>query len=264
MRLVAATLVAVLCYAQDTGVSIRVHGAGGKGRFNFQDVTTSLLIQTAYAVRDFQIVGGPEWINSDRFDVLVPTDGLRINLQIVRPKVQALLKDRFKLQCHLDKKELPFYTLTVGKYGPRMWKTTPGSCIPFDPTVRHPPVVGAKPPDYCGFIRTGIDAWLNRTWDGIGVSMAGIDEMPGLVTLMSTNLHRMIIDKTGLTAKYDFHLEWDPSATPESEGHPDQAGEIPGPSLVKAVEDQLGLKLEAGKGPVRVLVIDHIEKPDLK
>ena len=265
MQRLMATLFAGICMAQDPGVSLHVHGAGKLSStsiqgLNFSDVPARLLIQTAYAASNFQIFGGPSWIDSDRYDVQVLTPGGR-NLPAARVKLQSLLKDRFKLQFHRENRELPVCTLTVARDGPRMWKTSPGSCIPFDPSVRHPAVPGEKRPDYCGFINHGIDQWLNQTWDGVGVPMNGTDEMPGLVRALSDELHRAVIDKTGLTAKYDFHLVWDRSATQDaSTAQADGSA----PSLAKAVEDQLGLKLEPGKAPVEVLVIDHIEKPDTK
>lgn len=268
MKFSIIALSTIVCLAQDSSVSINVHGAGSiptkqTAGFRLQDVHPRTLIQAAYGVQDFQILGGPGWIDSDRYDVQVLAPGQR-GLQALRPKVQGLLKEKFKLEFHREKKELPVYTLRIGRDGPRMWKTTEGSCVPFDPSVRHPRVPGEKPPEYCGLIKTGVNAWLNRTLDGVGVPMNGTDEMPGLVMTISRELHRTVIDKTGLTAKYDFHLEWDRSATPESETHPDRAGEVPGPSLIRAVEDQLGLKIEPGKAPVEVLVIDRIEKPPLK
>ena len=260
MKLLMVILTAMLCVAQGPVVSIQVHGNDGKriltkaspDGFNFQDAPPRLLIQTAYSVRDFQIFGGPEWIDSDRYDIQVKTPGQR-NFQMMRSLVRELLKDRFKLQLHREKRELPVYTLTVVKGGLRMWKTSEGSCVPFDPGIRHPPTPGEKPPDYCGFIKRGIDAWLNKTLDGVGVAVNGTDEIPGIVMILSDNLRQIVIDKTGLAGKYDFHLEWDPSATAASDGD--------GPTLVRAAEEQLGLKLDPGKAPVEVLVIDHIEKP---
>lgn len=263
MRFLMVTLTAALCLAQGPAVSIQVHGNDGKRSwgtasqegFNFQDAPLRLLIQAAYDVRDFQILGGPEWIDSDRYDVQVKTQGQR-NFQVMRSRVQELLADSFKLQFHREKRELPAYTLTVAKRGLRMWKTSEGSCIPFDPKNIQHPAPGEKRPDYCGFIKRGIDAWLNKTLDGVGVAMNGTDVMPGLVMMLSDNLRQVVIDKTGLTGKYDFHLEWDPSATTASESD--------GPTLVRAAEEQLGLKLQAGKNLVDIIVIDHIEKPETR
>jgi len=254
-------LMALLCSAQEPAASIKPHGTSPPSStpgFNLRDVHVRALIQVAYGLQEFQVLGGPDWIASDRFDVQVPAPRTPHNFQLLHTKLQALLQDRLKLQFHREKRELPIYTLTLTQGGPRMWKTAQGGCVPLQSSGAGPRPANSNKnqhapgePGYCGIVNRGIDAWLNRTWDGVGVPMLGTEELPGLVTMLSDSLHRVVIDKTGLTGKYDFHLVWDPS--------PDQSSE--GPSLISAVEDQLGLRLEPGTGPVQVLVIDRLEKP---
>jgi uncharacterized protein (TIGR03435 family) len=146
--------------------------------------------------------------------------------------LQTLLKDRFHLAVHREEKELPMYRLVVSRNGPRL---------------RESAVSGAPQPR---------------------MSMGQItDEKANMDTLASQlgqQLGRFVSNQTGLKGDFDFHVEWAPDPGQNQGGEsdtPSPAG-VDGPSIFTALQDQLGLKLESAKGPVEVLVIDHVEKPD--
>jgi len=191
--------------------------------------------------------------------------------QVMGPMLQSLLEGRCKLRVHRETKELPVYKLTIAKSGLRMRRTNDKSCTPFDRN-NIPSEQGPGPSHYCGVVKNGLNAWLNHPWDGVRISMTGIPgsaEAAGLTTLLSSRLDRLVIDKTGLTGLFDLHLEWNSQATFEvlaREGPRDPNKLSPSadhrsPSIFAAVQEQLGLRLESDRGPVEILVIDHVEKP---
>jgi uncharacterized protein (TIGR03435 family) len=210
------------------------------GRISMSGVTVRLLIQQAYGVRDFQIVGGPDWMRSERYDITAkPAEAA--NQDQVKVMIQALLKDRFKLAFHRETKELPTYALVVAKGGPKMRASEleAGSDKPKGPRMR---MMG------------------RGQFEMEGAPVAA------LANQLSQVLGRSVIDKTELTGDYDFKLEFTPeegqggmmrgpggeSAAPPADN--------PGVSLFTALQDQLGLKLESTKGPVDLLVIEKAEK----
>jgi len=170
--------------------------------------------------------------------------------------LQVLLGNRFHLTLHRETRQLPVYELTIGKGGAKLQSSKEGSCTPY--SVDSPPpasLPGGPRPSFCGFHTTPGDSL-----DGKGITMATL-----AATLSRTYvspLGRNVIDHTGLTGAYDVNLKWaidslsapaGPNTTPLSD--------VTGPSIFTALQEQLGLKLESAKGPVEVLVIDHIERP---
>jgi bla regulator protein BlaR1 len=212
---------------------IRVEMAPG-GRFNASNITVKFLIQQAYGVKDFQITGGPGWINSERYDLVAKADGDVGRAEQLRPLIQKLLADRFQLTIHRDTKELPIYALVVGKNGPKFKESEASGPGPN--------------------IRMG-RGLING--QGMGMDM--------LASQLSNPLGRTVLDRTGLKGRYDIKLEFTPEEGagrgpgdgPEAAPPPDTTG----PSLFTALQEQLGLKLESSKGPVEIIVIDRIEKP---
>jgi uncharacterized protein (TIGR03435 family) len=225
-----------------------VSGAGNRtvrpspGRLSIFNLTLKDLITFAYQVRDFQVSGGPGWINSDQYDIEAKAEGNPSQDQM-RLMLQALLQDRFKLALHHDTKELPIYELTVAKGGLKLQPLKPGDCIVFDRD--HPPAPGQKSSAYCGNLSNG-----RGSFDASNASMADIARM------FSFQLGRVVVDKTGITGEFPVHLKFAPD---EVAGVPPPADA--GPSFFTAVQEQLGLKVESAKGPVEVLIIDHAEKP---
>ena len=197
------------------------------------------LLKTAYQVEDFQILGAPGWLDSDRFDIEAKAVGDPPRSQVLL-MLQSLLADRFKLALHRETRELPVYELMLAKSGPKF---------------KEKPCVGQPGPDNpCG----GFTGSLR------GMLVGRVVPTRELAEALATLLNRSVLDKTGLTGNYDFDLNWTPDgATIRGPGDPDAPPPDPnGPSIFTAVQEQLGLELKSAKGPVEVLVIDHAEKPD--
>ena len=168
--------------------------------------------------------------------------------------LQSLLEDRFQLKLHHENREGPVYELVIAKGGHRL-KPVRG-CVTFDPNhLPRQTGPGEKPVNYCGRMSRGGDD-SRRTAEGTGVDITPTIGMltPSLIGLLSEVLDRTVINKTGLVGAFDFHLEWAHQLTPVQSAND-------GRSIFTAVQEQLGLKIEAAKGPVDFLVIDRAEKP---
>ena len=152
-------------------------------------------------------------------------------IDIFRQMMQGLLSDRFKLITHFESKDLPVYALVPAKEGPKLKDAGP----PQNPTD------------------------MSLHGGGSGLITAQHITMPFVAQHLSDRLGRLVIDKTGLTGYYDFKLEWTPDET-EGNGVPPPPADRTGPSLYTAIQEQLGLKLETQKAPVKILVIDRAEK----
>lgn len=237
----------------------------GPGRLVAEDLTLQHLMMVAYKVRDFQISGGPGWISSLRYDIEGRTDGAS-GADPMFLMLQKVLEDRFALRFHYDTKEGPVYFLTISKGGIKMQKAT---CVPFDPDHFQPRANATDPPpvNQCsGILRrsTGLDQLLEAR----GLSMADSigPASQSLAGQLSLSLGRRVIDKTGLSGLFDVHLQWTEPVAIGLEGsaavsNPPSTTDAAGPSVFTALQEQLGLKLESGRGPVDVLVIDHVEEP---
>lgn len=226
------------------------------GRLRMQNLALRRLILNAWGVQDYQLAGDPPWLASEHYDIQATAAADTSVQQMEGPMLQVLLEERFKLTVHRETRQLPIYELNVGKGGAKLQRTKAGSCIPYSVDSRPPPAPapGQPNPIYCG-LHLAVDG-LNRTIDGTGVTMAAF--AANLSRAYTSNLARSVIDRTGLTGTFDLHLKWavDPLNGPGPTPSPDPAG----PSLFAALQEQLGLKLESAKGPVEVLVIDHVEK----
>ena len=207
------------------------------GRVTVSNMTVKDLLTIAYEVRDFQVSGGPSWIDSEHYDIEAKTNGNSARKQMA-DMLQALLEDRFKLKAHRDTKEMPIYVLTVAKNGLKIQPANEGSCITRNPGTQLAP--GQKQSDFCGYV--GIRGGNLETTK---------QSMPDLAKTLSAVLGRTVVDKTGLREAFDIHLEF------ASENAPDSTN----PSIFTAVREQLGLRLESAKGPVDVLVIDQVDRP---
>jgi len=151
----------------------------------------------------------------------------------------AVLAERFHLKVHTQIKQLPVYELTVGKSGPK-----------FEPSPTATPGGDAPPNDGPARGSTGINLSNgNASLTGNAVPMSI------LATDLSEQLDRTVVDRTGLSGLYDFHLNWTADNASQS------LAENAPPSLFTAIQDQLGLRLQPGKGPVKTLVVDHLEIP---
>lgn len=226
------------------------------GRFVANGITVNALLQIAYGVKEAQISGGQNWINSDRFDIEAkPDDAFAAEMQKLTPDqrnekvmlmLQSMLADRFKLTLSHETRDLPVYVLTVAKNGPKFHESAA-------PNPQASPTLQ----------RRGI---MMNSRGQLTVNDAGLDRF---ANVLSHQLGRVVLDKTGLTGKYDFTLNWTPdeNEVPRMPGGPPPGAdsapppESSGPPLFTAIQEQLGLKLEPQKAPVDVLVIEHVEKP---
>ena len=212
----------------------------GPGRLVGTNVTPGMLITVAYKVQDFQVVGAPAWVNSDRYDIEAKADdsvASQGNSNTTGPMLQSLLEDRFKLVVRRETRELPIYELTVAKSGSKLKAEGCNTRDPNSPPSRQ------RPSD-CGF----------SVMDNNMIRATHID-MDRFVPMLTFWVRRTVVDKTGFKGTFDVDLKW----------NPDEAAATPGtdtaPSIFTAIQEQLGLKLESSKGPVEVLVIDSVHRP---
>jgi bla regulator protein blaR1 len=226
------------------------------GRLNLVNVPLRLMIRNAYRVQDFQIVGGPDWLSTARFDVVAKAEGGNPSQEELQLMLRSLLADRFQLVVRPDKREMPTYSLVPargdGKTGAHLRKSD-ANCGPAT-APGAPPAPGQLPA--CGFML------------GFGNLKARGSTMPALASTLSTFAGRIVVDRTGLAGGYDVDLNWTPDQIPRPAGGGDQPVQVNGvtvdpngPSLFTALQEQLGLKLESTKGPVDVLVVERAEKP---
>jgi len=235
------------------------------------NMSLSRLILLVYNLKPYQLTG-PAWLDGDRFDIVakVPAGASKDELQLME---QNLLAGRFKMTLHREQKELPIYEMTVAKNGPKLKEVPPGPPVPRLPppsaSVVRPgakPVVDKDglpvlPPGWTGFTTMG-----NQTRMGLG--NASMERLAGSLTGFSG---RPVVDATGLTGRYDIVLTWTAeqagapmTASADGGSSPAAPASEPGPTLVQAIQEQLGLRLESKKGPVDVVVIDHAEKKPIE
>jgi len=224
--------------------------------FSASGVTVKGLLVTAYKLEDNQISGAPDWINSAKFDIEATIDEATANdLKKLEPEqrvlvaqrmLQTFLAERFKLKVHGETKELPIYNLVVAPGGAKLQEAGQG----------NPSVVRIKGPDgqeHEGMMRLG-----PGSMEGQAITMSEIAD------LMSRQVGTKVVDKTGLTGRYDISIKWttdenQPSAV--DNGKSSEPSPFSGPALLTAIQEQLGLELQPLRGQVQILAIDHAEKP---
>ena len=223
-----------------------------------------VLMEAAYDVHSFQIVGGPEWVAGEGYAVDAKASGNPEHEQMML-MLQSLLEDRFRLGFHRESRELPVYALVPARGGLKLPPPRDGSCVEetdvlgplADPGARlQPPSQDPTPASRCG----GLDVPLESG----GAHLLGSKvPMAKFVRALSRVLGRTVIDQTGFSGVFDVTLDFLPDETTPGLPPP-PPGAIPfgtaNPSIFSAVQ-QMGLRLESAKGPVEVLVIDHVERP---
>ena len=218
-----------------------------RGRFVGKNVALQTLVQFAYDVLDFQIVGGPSWMRSDRFDIEAKAEG-PLTLDQARAALQLLLEERFQLKIRRESANKPVYALMIAKKGSKLKLSEDQT-----PPVLGGPANGVPPPPANGILR---GAARSRP----GEFHANARTLDSLTLLLSSQLSRPVLDRTFHKGLYDIDLKWTPDHIPAElpqELKPDPSG----PSLFTALEEQLGLRLESTTAPVDVLVIETIKKP---
>jgi uncharacterized protein (TIGR03435 family) len=194
------------------------------GRLVVANATVMTLMRNAYGLLPFQLGGVPSWLDKDHYDINARTDdSVDITQDNLKQPLQKLLADRFHLKVHWETREEPIYRLTTEKTGPKFQLHTdaPGHGMNTRKTSAEVLMRGTAVP------------------------------MSELAYNLGMQLSRYVVDQTGLPGQYDFDLNWGSDQLPDSAK----------PSLFTAIRQQLGLRLEPGKGPMQVLVIDSVEKP---
>jgi uncharacterized protein (TIGR03435 family) len=237
------------------------------GRFTATNAPVQLFITYAYQLQQFQLQGAPSWLRTERYDivarmngdppVLPAADGQPTPIMLA---MRTLLADRFKLVVHWDTRELPIYALVVarpdGRLGPNI-RPAAVDCAAVSAAsaaaAKEGKTITVNPPDKvaCGMRNSA------------GRFQFGGNPLSLFANGLANQLARTVVDRTGLTGNWDFEFTF----TPERIRQQALAGNAPadvdanGPSIFTAIQEQLGLKLESTTGPVRVLVIDRVERP---
>jgi uncharacterized protein (TIGR03435 family) len=194
--------------------------------------TLKRLVQRAFNVQDYQVTGGPNWTDSYRFNIDAKIDESEPELHgkegqaRVGAMLESLLVDRFEFQCHRETKTLPVYNLVAAKNGMKL------SAVK--------------------------DTGSHSLNSNNGRLTAKCIDMPDLAIYLSGEMERPVLDATGISGVFDFKLEW---SREESVVKTADRNEPAGPSIFTALQEQLGLRLESGKSPVEIIVVDHAEKP---
>lgn len=206
-----------------------------------------LLLMKVYGLQYSRVAGGPEWINEDRFEVQAKAGWDADPVQLMT-MLQDLLMERFRMKVRHEDREAPVYDLVVAKGGSKLTPSKMSEC-PQGGTVTTSGPSDAAAPAPCGRMRI--------VPSGSGVRMEG-DRAPiaELVRVLAVGLpDRPVVDRTNLSGLFDIRLQF----VEERPGLP--AADSPGPTLLEAVQEQLGLKLESSKGVVEFLIVDHVERP---
>jgi uncharacterized protein (TIGR03435 family) len=229
-------------------------GPGSRDPERYTDGNAPLrsLIFTAYGLKFYdEQISGPGWIGTEKYDIAVKLPPGATKEQF-RQMLQNLLAERFKLVVHGETKEFPVYELVVAKGGPKFKES---AALPSSATVpgpgefnRRTDGTAALPPGRPGLI----NSFVNKPTGMIARLEARQQPIERLAEMLynPTNAGRPVLDKTGLTGKYDFTLEYDVM----------RGADNPGLSILDAVQEQLGLKLVPAKAPFDVIVVDHAEK----
>jgi uncharacterized protein (TIGR03435 family) len=270
-------------------IRIRMSGGPGTpdpGQLTYTNVSLKNILMNAYAVKGYQL-SGPKWLDSERFDIVakIPMGATKEQFRLM---LQNLLAERFKLTLHHETKELPMYALVVGKGGAKLKESVDDDAAASGAASSPPPPPGS---DGAGPVRLRVGAdGMPQLPPGMGKNgmmmmmtngrlraVGNRQPVAALTEMLGNQLGYPVVDATGLKANYDFTLDFAPDGLngpmgmmspppPEHDGGQGGAAptasapEIGGPTIFTALQDQLGLKLEQRKGPVDLLVIDHLEK----
>jgi len=302
----ALSAIIVILNAQDpapvpyvASVKRNAGGFGGQirimpGNISVNGMPVRLLIRQAFGqLQDFQLIGGPDWINSDRFDIEAkPEGGGPMTPQVLQSVFKQILEDRFALKVHKETRELPIYALVLarsdGRLGPNLKPASEECSTRMASRGRGPAPdarggavrVGGPPPDGRGGPgraggpggSPGPPDWdappvCGQRGGGFGRMRAGGATIADFAAMISGTAQRVVIDKTGLSGYYDIALTYTPAGDQLPQGPPPPGAPAPppidpdGPTFFTAIQEQLGLKLDNQRGPVEVVVIDSINPP---
>ncbi len=197
------------------------------GRLDGENVTLQRCIVGAYGVGPHQILGGPDWLTSERFQIAAIAGQPADDDAVLMVMLQGLLADRFKLVLHRETKTMRAYALEVAAKGPKLEKAGLGESVTNTSSGNSGVIIDIR--------HTGMDSFAK---------------------ILSRKLERPVVNHTGLEGLFNFKLQWMPESFKPGETVPPD-----GPSIFTAIQEQLGLRLVSQKMPVEMLVIDHAEKP---
>jgi uncharacterized protein (TIGR03435 family) len=215
-----------------------IYNTWTNARFTATNVPLKMLLQFSYGMPESRILGAPAWVDSTTFDIEAKSDASideqmgKLTSDLAKPQklamLQALLADRFKLATHTETRQLPIYSLVLAKGGPKL-----------------------KPNVHGRYVGTGRNTITVQ---------GGDDSLATLADKLADMVGRVVVNNTGITGPFDIALKWTPDDQPPPliNGAPDPN---PPPDIFTALQEQLGLKLESSRGPVPVLVIDHVAMP---
>jgi uncharacterized protein (TIGR03435 family) len=229
---------------------------GRPGQVTVRNSSLRNIVRNTYGVQDFQIVGGPDWFDKDRFDITARAATEAPQGQMIL-MMQSLLAERFKLVVHMETRQLPMYALVLARegtpLGPQLMESAADCAALAAGRGAEPPAPAPTNRPTCGTRATP------------GRILAGGVTMADLSRNLANFAGRFVTDRTGLMGRWNLELQWTPEpgllpALPPN-APPLPAPDPNGPSLFTALQEQLGLRLDAQRGPVEVLVVDLAERP---
>jgi uncharacterized protein (TIGR03435 family) len=221
------------------------------GRVTVTNNTLRNMLRNFNRIQPYQLVGGPDWMSTDRWDIVAKAEG-DPPPELMMEMMKTLLAERFKLVMHRETREMPVYALVAiktGSLGPQLHRSTT-DCVAVSADARARGVVPVVP-------RGGPLCGTNMTTGRMATSST---TMADLARNLSTVAGRIVVERTGLAGNFDLELSWSGDAAEGNAVNPPPAAND-GPSLFTAIQEQLGLKLDPQRGPVDVIVIDSVERP---
>ena len=215
----------------------------------------SNFIVNAYGVPYYALLGGPDWMRVDKYNLEAKAEGEPSRAEMML-MLQTLLADRFQFRMHRETRELPAYVLSVARGGAKLTRSNDGDCIARDPSKPTPPLAPLAPGEtrrpFCGNNNlTSRGVAPNMMWTAVRVDMASV------AGALASFFRRPVVDRTGLTGFFDVQIELPPLQPATTDG----AVVDSGVSVFTVLQEKLGLRVEEGRGPVDVIVVDRIERP---
>src|SRR6266853_1767529 len=195
------------------------------GRIAIINESFRQIVRGAYGSNDLEVIGGPNWIDTDRWDINAAAGSGDPDVAL-EPMLKSLLADRFKLRAHVEMRERPIYGLLLARADRRL-----GDKL-------HVSLMDCRPDGDCGTTSAKTSGVVAGTITGLARTMADIGRS------LSPYAGRRVFDRTGLEGRYDFEIQWSEEV-----------------SIFTAVQEQLGLRLESQRGPIEVVVVDSVERP---
>ena len=220
------------------------------GRLLARNNPVSNFITNGFGVPYYTVVGGPEWMRADRYDLDARAAGEASRAEMML-MLQTLLAERFQFRMHRETRDMPAYVLTVARGGARLQPSKDGGCVDRSPANRNSLPASEKRPGCGNNLLTGRINPPNLTWTAVRIDAHGVAEA------LAGYFRRPVVDRTGLTGFFDIQIDLPPLEPATS---PD-GGPVPGVSVFTVLQEQLGLRVEEGQGPVEVLVVDRLERP---